>query len=79
MFAGPFLCGVERRRGVVLGTELLWPSDAFWDIAGGGLFCVAGREVEGTLHFAADLFFLSYSLATTPRPNNDVRPWLLLV
>ncbi len=27
-FAGSFLCTVERRRGVVLGMELLWPSAA---------------------------------------------------
>ena len=29
LFAATFLCGVERRRGVVLGMERLWPSDAF--------------------------------------------------
>ena len=57
MFAVAFLCGVERRRGVVLGTERQWPRDAFWDIAGRGLLCVAGGEVGGTLHCAADLFF----------------------
>ena len=30
LFAASFLCGVERRRGVVLGSQLLWPSDAFF-------------------------------------------------
>ena len=29
LFAGSFVCGVERRRVVVLGIERLWPSDAF--------------------------------------------------
>ena len=27
-FAESFLCAVQRRRGVMLGTELRWPSDA---------------------------------------------------
>ena len=30
LFAGSFLCGVERRRGVVLGIQFSWPSDAFF-------------------------------------------------
>ena len=29
-FAVSFLCAVQRRRGVMLGKELLWPSDAFY-------------------------------------------------
>ena len=28
LFAVSFLCRVERRRGLVLGIERLWPSDA---------------------------------------------------
>jgi hypothetical protein len=57
MFAGPFLCGVERRRGVVLGTERLWPSDDRFGISlEGGGFVLRGVE-GGTLHCAADLFF----------------------
>ena len=69
MFAGTFLCGVERRRGVVLGTKHLWPSDAFWDIAGRGLLCVAGGEVGGTLHCAADLFFFVEQLGDGSTSN----------
>ena len=30
VFAVSFLCGVERRRGVVLGRQLLLSSDAFF-------------------------------------------------
>ena len=69
MFAGPFLCGVERRRGVVLGIQLQWRSDAFWDIAGRGLLCVAGGEVGGTLHCAADLFFFVEQLGDGSTSN----------
>ena len=29
MFAEAYMCAVERRRGVVLGIQRLWPSDAF--------------------------------------------------
>ena len=28
LFAGAFLCAVERRRGLVLGRQRIWPSDA---------------------------------------------------
>ena len=28
LFAGSFLCAVERRRGLVLGKQRQWPSDA---------------------------------------------------
>ena len=33
-----FLCAVERRRGVMLGTEQLWPSDACCFVFEGGCF-----------------------------------------
>jgi hypothetical protein len=31
-FAVSFVCGVERRRCVVLGSEQLWPGDAFLEM-----------------------------------------------
>ena len=41
-FAGSLLCGVERRRCVVLGKERLWPGDAFLEM----LFEVAVASFE---------------------------------
>ncbi len=28
-FAVAFMCAVDRRRGVLLGRQRIWPSDAF--------------------------------------------------
>ena len=73
MFAGSFLCGVERRRGVMLGIQHQRPSDAFWEIAGRGLLCVAGSGRKkgggGTLHCAADLFFFFAQLGDGSNSN----------
>ncbi len=43
-FAGAFLCAVERRRGVMLGTEQLWPSDACCFVFEGGCCVMLGGD-----------------------------------
>ena len=42
-FAVSFLCAVERRRGVMLGMEPLWPSDACCFVFEGGCCVMRGR------------------------------------
>ena len=53
LIADSFLCAVERRRGLVLGMELRWPSDAC---------CLCLRELfvccGGDVRRADDVFFL---------------------
>jgi hypothetical protein len=51
-FAGTFLCAVQRRRAVMLGIQLLSPSDACF-------FCEGGRCVMcgGDVFFVADELF----------------------
>ena len=39
-FAVSFLCAVERRRGVMLGIQRLWPSDACCFVFEGDSCCV---------------------------------------
>ena len=46
-FAEPFLCAVERRRGVMLGMELLWPSDACCFVFEGGGCVIKGLGGRG--------------------------------
>ena len=46
LFAVSFLCAVERRRGLVLGKQRLWPSDACYCGWGSCLF-VAGEMYVG--------------------------------
>ena len=53
-FAVTFLCAVERRRGVMLGTERRWPSDACCFVFEGGCCVMRG----GVRHvFVADEMF----------------------
>ena len=52
-FAEAFLCAVERRRGVMLGMELLRPSDACCFVFEGGC-CVMRVGMNG---FVADEVF----------------------
>ena len=72
LFAGSFLCGVEQRRPVVLGTQRLRRSDV--------LRCLLLMELllcAGGAALRADGFcFDSRRLATAPRPI-DTRPCLL--
>ena len=46
-FAGSFLCAVERRRGVMLGMELLRPSDACCFVFEGGCCVMRGGWWSG--------------------------------
>ena len=43
-FAVSFLCAVQRRRGVMLGTEREWPSDTFCFVFEGGCCVMRGGE-----------------------------------
>jgi hypothetical protein len=71
-FAGSFMCGVEQRRGVVLGIQWIRTSDAFRCLLLMGLLLCAGGGA-----FRADgVCFDSRRLATAPRPI-DTRPYLL--
>jgi hypothetical protein len=45
LFAASLLCGIHRRRSIVLGTERLWPSDARVLFVFDELMCVAGGDV----------------------------------
>ena len=52
-FAVSFLCAVQRRRGVMLGKQRLWPSDACcFGFEGGRCVIRGGRDV-----FVADELF----------------------
>ena len=42
-FAASFLCAVKRRLGVMLGIQLLWPSDACCFVFEGGCCVMRGR------------------------------------
>ena len=55
-FAVSFLCAVQRRRGVMLGRQLLWPSDAFCFVFEGGCCVMRGGERHV---FVADEMFCS--------------------
>ena len=54
-FAAAFLCAVERRRGVMLGMEQRWPSDACCFVFEGG--CCVVREGNWSNVFVADDVF----------------------
>ncbi len=45
LFAVSLLCGIHRRRSVVLGIQLLWPSDARICFVFDELMCVAEGDV----------------------------------
>ena len=52
-FAGSFMCAVQRRRGVMLGMQREWPSDACYFVFE-GICCVMRGERS---LFAADEVF----------------------
>jgi hypothetical protein len=45
LFAVSLLCGIYRRRSIVLGIQRLWPSDARVLFVFDELMCVAGGDV----------------------------------
>jgi hypothetical protein len=65
LFAASFLCGIHRRRSVVLGMEQLWPSDACVWFVFDELMCVAGVEV----FLGDEVFFVQIGDGTTTQRN----------
>ncbi len=74
-FTGAFLCAVERRRGVMLGIQRQWPSDACCFVLEGGC-CVMRVEMNGLV--ADEGFVFVCRLATAARLI-ATRPFLFLV
>ena len=61
LFAALLLCGIQRRRSVVLGTERQWPSDACVFFVFDELMCVAGGDV----FLGDEVFFVQIGDGTT--------------
>ena len=61
LFAASFLCGIYRRRSVVLGMERQWPSDACVCFVFDELMCVAGGDV----FLGDEVFFVQIGDGTT--------------
>ena len=67
-FAVYFMCGVERRRSVVLGTEPRWPSDFFSFSA-----LWRGLNNAGELHICLmTCWFVQVGDGTTTQRNTPV-------
>ena len=65
LFAGTLLCGIYRRRSVVLGIQRLWPSDACVFFVFDGLMCVA----EGDVFLSDEVSFVQIGDGTTTQRN----------
>jgi hypothetical protein len=65
LFAASFLCGIYRRRSVVLGIQRLWPSDARVCFVLDELMCVAGGDV----FLGDEVFFVQIGDGTTTQRN----------
>ena len=68
LFADVLLCGIYRRRSVVLGMEPLWPSDACVFFVFDELMCVAGGDV----FLCDELVFVQIGDGTTTQRNTPV-------
>ena len=68
LFAGTLLCGIHRRRSVVLGTERLWPSDARICFVFDELMCVA----EGDVFLGDEVSFVQIGDGTTTQRSTPV-------
>ena len=68
LFAASFLCGIHRRRSVVLGKQRLWPSDACVLFVFDELMCVAGGDV----FLGDELVFVQIGDGTTTQRNTPV-------
>ena len=68
LFAATFLCGIYRRRSVVLGTKRLWPSDACVLFVFDELMCVAGEDVI----LGDEVFFVQIGDGTTTKRYTPV-------
>ena len=65
LFAETLLCGIYRRRSVVLGIQRLWPSDACVLFVFDELMCVAGGDV----FLGDELVFVQIGDGTTTQRN----------
>jgi hypothetical protein len=77
-FAEAFLCAVERRRGVMLGMELLRPSDACCFVFEGGMLRDA-EWIGDTFLLLTRCFVFVCRLATAAARRRASRPFLFLV
>ena len=69
LFAGSFLCGIYRRRSVVLGMERQWPSDARICFVFDGLM----RFAEGDVFLGDEVSFVQIGDdGTTTQRNTPV-------
>ena len=68
LYAGSFLCGIYRRRSVVLGIQRLWPSDARICFVSDELMCVA----EGDVFLGDEVSFVQIGDGTTTQRNTPV-------
>ena len=68
LFAVSLLCGIYRRRSVVLGTEQLWPSNACVLFVFDELMCVA----EGDVFLGDEVSFVQIGDGTTTQRYTPV-------
>ncbi len=68
LFAGSFLCGIYRRRSVVLGKQRKWPSDACVFFVFDGLM----RFAEGDVFLGDEVSFVQIGDGTTTQRNTPV-------
>ena len=68
LFAVSFLCGIYRRRSVVLGMERQWRSDACVCFVFDELMCVA----EGDVFLGDEVSFVQIGDGTTTQRNTPV-------
>ena len=68
LFADLLLCGIYRRRSVVLGIQSLWPSDARICFVFDELMCVA----EGDVFLGDEVSFVQIGDGTTTQRNTPV-------
>ncbi len=68
LFAVSFLCGIYRRRSVVLGIQRQWPSDARICFVFVELMCVA----EGDVFLGDEVSFVQIGDGTTTQRNTPV-------
>ena len=68
LFAASFLCGIYRRRSIVLGIQRQWPSDACVCFVFDELMCVAGGDV----FLGDEVFFVQIGDGTTTQRYTPV-------
>jgi hypothetical protein len=68
LFAASFLCGIYRRRSIVLGMERQWPSDACVFFVFDGLM----RFAEGDVFLDDEMSFVQIGDGTTTQRYTPV-------